>query len=122
MKGNNELRTGACIFCGQTQQLDPACDADQEKLNHLATMQCDCADAVQYRNMEEVSQQIDEAWGEDMPEAAVLAKQAVAYINKGAIQSININTGECVKIKVSANSKGEISVVSTESHSNVISV
>lgn len=56
-----------------------------------------------------------------MPEAATLAKQAVAYIDKGAIQSININTGNCVKIKVSANSKGDISVVSTKSHSNVIS-
>lgn len=118
---DKELKTGACIFCGQTQQLDPACDADQEKLNHIATMQCNCPDAEHYRNMEEVSQQIDEAWGEDMPEAAVLAKQAVAFINKGAIQSVNINTGACVKIKVSANSKGEISVVSTESHSNVIS-
>ncbi len=119
---DNEMKTGVCIFCGQTQQLDPACDASQEKLNHIATMQCDCEDAVHYRNIQEASNQIDEAWGNNMPEAAVLAKQAIAFIAKGTIQSININTGACVKIKVSANSKGEISVVSTESRSNVISV
>lgn len=84
-------------------------------------MQCSCEDALHFQNLNGVAEEIDESWGADMPEAATLAKQAAAYIDKGAIQSININTGNCVKIKVSANSKGDISVVSTESHSNVIS-
>lgn len=118
----SKLKTGTCIFCGQTQQLEVMCDADEEKLNHIATMKCNCEGAVHYQNIQEVSEEIDKAWGKDMPEAAALAKAAVAYIDKGALQSVNINTGMCVKIKVSANSKGEISVVSTESHSNVISV
>ena len=121
-KQNNSVEIGSCDFCGQTQQLDPACDADQEKLNYLATMQCDCEAAIHYQNIQKVSKQIDEEWGKDLPEAAALAKQVVEYIDKGVIQSVNINTGFLVKIKVSVNSKGEISVVNTESHSNVISV
>lgn len=115
-------RIGTCIFCGQTQQIEPNCDATDEKVNWIATMQCDCEDARHYQNMQGAAQEIDDMWGKTLPEAASLAKQAMTYIEKGAIQSININTGNCIKIKVSANSKGEISIVSTESHNNIISV
>lgn len=114
------IKKGKCIFCNQSQLLDVECDANEERLNHIATMQCECENAKHYQNTQEITVQIDENLGDRFPEGSMLAKQAVAYIDNKKIKSVTIDTGFCTKIKISANSKGEISVVATESHSNVI--
>ena len=61
MKDN--VKIGACRFCGQTQQLDPECEATEEKLYWLATMQCSCEDALHFQNLNGVAEEIDESWG-----------------------------------------------------------
>lgn len=114
------IKTGKCIFCNQAQALDVQCDANEEKLNHIATMQCECEAAKHYQNTQDIAKQIEDSLGDRFPEGSMLAKQAVAYIDSRKIKSVSIDTGECTKIKISANSKGEISVVATESHSNII--
>lgn len=69
-------RTGACKFCGQIQVLHPECDADESRLEHIATMQCTCDEAKHYQNMHEIWIQINETWGENFPEAAELTKKS----------------------------------------------
>lgn len=115
-------KTGACKFCGQVQTLNPSCDADEDTLNRIATMQCTCEEAKHYQNIQEISAQIDETWGTNFPETAELAKKAVKYIDKGKMASVSINTGNHMTVKISISSKGEIKVISTESFSNIIQV
>nr|DAF33455.1 MAG TPA: hypothetical protein [Caudoviricetes sp.] len=72
--------------------------------------------------MQDISDQIDNGWGRNFPEAAELTKKAVEYIDNGRMTSVNINTGNHMTIRISSNSKGEIKVVSTESFSDVIQI
>lgn len=113
---------GTCKFCGQTQHLEPACDADKEMLDHIATMRCSCNEAQHYQKIYNAGQEIDATLGENFPDAADMAKKAVELVDKGLIASVSINTGDHMTVKVSANAKGEIRVVSTESFSSIIQV
>lgn len=44
----SETRLSACKFCGQTTMVEAVTEAEAL---HLATMQCDCEDAFNYRSV-----------------------------------------------------------------------
>lgn len=44
----SETRLSACKFCGQTAMVEAVTEAEAR---HLATMQCDCDEAIRYKEM-----------------------------------------------------------------------
>ena len=113
---------GICRFCGQSIQLEPKCNADQDKLDEIATMQCTCDEAKHYQNMVNLDKEIDEMWGEGLEEQAKLTKAAVKLLDRGQIAAFRITKNSQLNITGKKSAKNEIKIKKTEKYADEISV
>ena len=113
---------GICKFCGQSMQLAPECNADEENLNYIATMQCSCDEAKHFQDMENIEKEIDEMWGEGLKEQADLTKLAVRLLDEGKIAAFVITKNEVLSISGRKTAKNEIRIKKTEKYYDEISV
>jgi len=71
----SEMKTGKCIFCGQTMQFD----TDKEKqseLDEMATENCSCAGAITLQKKSEAKAYIEEIY-DDEPNVRNILKYAL---------------------------------------------
>lgn len=113
---------GICRYCGQSMQLEPECNADQNKLDEIATMQCTCDEAKHYQNMVNLDKEIDKMWGEGLKEQADLTKLAVRLLDEGKIAAFVITKNEVLSISGRKTAKNEIRIKKTEKYYDEISV
>lgn len=106
---------GICRYCGQSMQLEPECNADQDKLDEIATTK-------HYQNMVNLDKEIDEMWGEGLEDQATLTKAAVKLLDRGQITAFSITKNSQLNIKGKKSAKNEIKIKKTEKYADEISV
>lgn len=118
----SEIYIGACVYCGQTQQIMNPIGTSKEELNKVATMMCTCDEARLYQKISNAERKIDGLLLERYPKAAELSKVVVGMVARDEVADVTINTGMQMKIKVSRNTKGEIKVKCTETYNSEVNV
>lgn len=118
----SETYIGACVYCGQTQQIMEPIGTSEEELNKVATMMCTCDEARLYQKISNAERKIDGLLLERYPKAAELSKIVVGMVARDEVADVTINTGMQMKIKISRNTKGEIKVKCTETYNSEVNV
>ena len=96
-------RVSACRFCGQTAMVDATTEAEAL---HLATMQCDCDEAIRYKEMyrkaEEAVAKMEALYDdESVPEEIIkLMKQNIGLMREGVITEAQYKLRNGKKLKV----------------------
>ena len=99
-------KISACKYCGQTAMVDAVTEAEAL---HLATMQCDCDEAMRYKEMhrkaEEAVAKMEALYGdESVPEEIIeLMKQNIGLMRDGIIAEAQykLRNGKKLKVKYS---------------------
>lgn len=118
----SETYIGACVYCGQTQQIMNPIGTTEEELNQVATMMCTCDEARLYQKISNAERKIDGLLLERYPKAAELSKMVVGMVARDEVADVTINTGMQMKIKISKNTKGEIKIKCTETYNNEVNI
>lgn len=119
------MQTAPCRFCGQMVQFKGDRDLTEPQAQEIATMNCSCYDAADYRKgkkrKENALKNVSKLFGEDAPpdkragaDIVKLLMAAVEEIYTGELAKVTLNLRGGVKASVSQNSKGEINVERTE--------
>lgn len=117
----SETYIGACVYCGQTQQIMEPIETSEEELNKVATMMCTCDEARLYQKISNAERKIDGLLLERYPKAAELSKNVVGMVARDEVADVTINTVQ-MKIKISKNTKGEIKIKCTETYNNEVNI
>lgn len=109
--------TGDCIFCGQSKMVIGGESLTEDKINELATLQCDC-DEAQYLQKIERKKTYAEAnvrrlFQEDCPGLAKMIMETVDGLAHQRIKKVNITNAEGVKATLTAK-ENSIKVERTE--------
>lgn len=115
------FRTGECRFCGQIVQFNADDDLTKPQAEEKATMNCSCAQAVEYQKekqrKEKAVRNVSALFGEDATAdkrckdgIVAILKAAVEEIYSGGLAKVTLNIRGGVKASISQNSKGEINV------------
>ncbi len=119
-----QLRTGKCIYCGQSHMVETSDVATEKECDIAATELCTCKQAKVAKDVEKAKLQsqtnIENYFEKDFPETAELLKAAVIPLHNRAIEKITIDTGYGIKGKLSVTSKGKIKVERLETKKQAI--
>ena len=88
---------GACRFCGQIRHVEIEANSSQEEITEAATLNCGCADSIQYKTIEKGKKKISELFNEDFPETAAILIKGVSSVVNGKIKKVTVDTGRNVK-------------------------
>jgi hypothetical protein len=117
------MQIGECIYCGQGYQLDADGSVTMEELNRMATAMCDCEQARNAQEYEQIQtkaeENVEKLFREDLPDVASLLKSSVLPIMGGQIDQIIIKAGK-VSGKVAATSDGSIKIERSETSKAVL--
>lgn len=106
--------TGVCKFCGQTSVIDVPSGASYERASEIATMQCNCKDALNYQrriSSEKQAEDYVEQWSSEKPERMHALKAIIRAISHREIKKATVKFGN-ITIAIS-DSNGEIKVKKT---------
>ncbi len=119
----SELQIGACIYCGQSRQIEADGRKTEQELANMATMLCNCEEAKAAQDVEMMQTtaetNVEKLFREENPDMASLLKAAVLPIMGDRIDQIIIKSGK-MQGKVSVNSKGGIKVERTDTHKKAL--
>lgn len=95
----NELpkMMATCRFCGQTRLVQTVGDVSQDKLDEVATDQCDCSDAKVYHNRQQKIRRASEwadGYFENRPSIITLVKTAFQGVTNHDCEQVQIKDGE----------------------------
>lgn len=110
---------GTCRFCEQTAMINSTGAAPEEWLDEQATLQCTCTEAMHYKKMQNVKDEIDMLL-ENFPDITEFVKHAADLVENGTVASVSINTGMKVKINITMDTKGNLKVKATETRTKEI--
>ena len=102
----SDTRLSACKYCGQTTMVEAQTEA---KALHMATMQCDCDEAMRYKDMhrkaEEAVEKMEALYSdESVPEEIIdLMKQNIDLMRDGVLAEAQykLRNGKKLKVKYS---------------------
>lgn len=118
MKGLNMLN-GCCIFCGQIVAVEAHEDCTPEMLDELATEECGCDEAANYkikkRRKEKARKAIEEQFGEASKHPLTedikqYLKSAADMIVEYRINSVTVDIGRGIKAKIANSAKANVKV------------
>lgn len=95
---------GACKFCGQIRHVEIAANSGQEEITEAATLNCGCAESIEYKTIKNGKKKINELFMENFPEAAEILTAGVPAVVKGRIKKVTVDTGWNVKGTISIKS------------------
>lgn len=115
------MQTAPCRFCGQMVQFMGDDDLTEPQAQEIATMNCKCADAVEYQKeknrKENALKNVQKLFGEEAPkekqirdDIVKLLLAAVEEVYSGGLAKITLNLRGGIKASISQTSKGEINV------------
>ena len=106
--------TGVCKFCGQTSVIDAPEGTSYERAAEIATMQCNCKDALSYQHRissEKQAEDYVEQWSNEKAERMDALKAIIRAISHREIKKATIKF-ENITITIS-DSNGEIKIKKT---------
>ena len=118
MKGLNMLQ-GCCRFCGQIVVVEAPEECTVEKLDELATGECQCDEAKRYqikkKRKEKANKAIEEQFGENskhplMEDIKQYLKTAADMIVEYRINSVTVDIGRGIKAKIGTSAKANVKV------------
>lgn len=114
MPEGTEQLTGTCIYCGQSMIIETVGVATQEQLDKWATEKCTCEQAKKAQEKVKAKRTAEDnikfMFREHYPEVEAVMKEALTYIEDGALSKITIDTGTGVKGSLSSTSNDTIKV------------
>ncbi len=93
--GRMTTRTGVCKFCGQSRIITAYPEDDQEKLNELASQECECSSAQTEQKIAKsvfsMTRKIDKQYEGAPEEVRELLKAALRPVCSGAVKKATIS-------------------------------
>lgn len=110
---------GGCLFCGQIIAVEVPEDCAAEKVDELATEECQCDEAKRYKlkkkKKERANKAIEEQFGDESKhplkeDIKEYLKMAADMIVEYRINSVTVDIGRGIKAKIGTTAKGNIKV------------
>ncbi len=105
----SETKLSACKYCGQTAMVDAVTEAEAL---HMATMQCDCEDAFNYRSVymkaEEAVTEMKEMYSAEKVQDRLIeiTKDCIGIMAQGMLTKITLELPNGKKLKVARKNHG----------------
>lgn len=110
-------KNGFCKYCGQARVIESDKELTSEQLDAEATWECNCNEALQARARKEYKRNaemdIDDLFGEEMPEATKFLKSAIPLLAERKIFDLSLNIDGRFKAKLKSTPVGKIKVTKT---------
>ena len=94
-------RAGECMYCHQTRMVEADADVIQEDVDHIATEECTCPEAVKARDVEKAKMEriramntIDNLFIGDEEPVGELFRMAYDLVGFGKILSVTVRVSE----------------------------
>ena len=101
-------KSGCCIFCGQSC-LVKTYEEDPEKLNELATLECKCKGAIDYKRRKEKRMKIEDHIQKHFdPEVGDVVLAAVDLVSHYDLDQCQFKTPDGWNCKIGINNDGYI--------------
>lgn len=114
MSDDKIMKSGVCKFCGQRFMVEVSNENDEQELERVATLACNCTEAVKAKeaglSKEQAVANVNELFGAEFPAIIGPLKSAIDLIVDGKMEYMLINTGRNVKAKVSQTPNGKLKV------------
>ena len=92
---SEKVQYGACKYCGQIKPFEVDEDVTNEKMDEMATEECNCDEAKQAKKLKEsekrAERNIDKLFGQN--DAGEILKAAVHSVATYGIESITVKVG-----------------------------
>lgn len=93
------MLNGVCRFCGQIKTIEVKQSLTEEEINEKVTMQCDCFEAVRYKQVKYAEKKIVKLFPEDGDEGGIgkILISALEPLQNFKVKKITVDTGNGVK-------------------------